>query len=127
MKKPLDRIIPPTEAVYLDGPKPRINELKFAWDVFSEFIKSFRFLHFLGPCVTVFGSARFKEDHPYYKAAQDIGKHIAELGFTTITGFNKPFMAWNKSQFLIIASEFGVGEKSIKDYFTKIINDKRSK
>ncbi|MDP1973041.1 MAG: TIGR00730 family Rossman fold protein, partial [Sediminibacterium sp.] len=86
MKKPLDRIIPPTEAVYLDGPKPRINELKFAWDVFSEFIKSFRFLHFLGPCVTVFGSARFKEDHPYYKAAEDIGKHIAELGFTTITG-----------------------------------------
>ena len=47
-------------------------------------------------------------------------------GFTTITGFNKPFMAWNKSQFLIIASEFGVGEKSIKDYFTKIINDKHS-
>lgn len=82
----LKRIIPTEQPVYLDGPKPRINELRFAWDVFSEFIKSFRFLHFLGPCVTVFGSARFKEDHPYYKAAQDIGKHIAELGFTTITG-----------------------------------------
>ncbi len=47
-------------------------------------------------------------------------------GFTTISGFNKPFMAWNKTQFLVIASEFGVGEKSIKDYFTKIINDKHS-
>ncbi|MGV0925225.1 DUF4836 family protein [Empedobacter tilapiae] len=47
-------------------------------------------------------------------------------GFTTISGFNKPFMAWNKSQFLLIVSEFGVGEKAIQDYFTKIINDKHS-
>lgn len=47
-------------------------------------------------------------------------------GFTTITGFNKPFMAWNKSQFLMIVSEFGVGEKPIKEYFTKIIEDKHS-
>ncbi|WP_353165940.1 DUF4836 family protein [Empedobacter brevis] len=47
-------------------------------------------------------------------------------GFTTISGFNKPFMAWNKSQFLVIVSEFGVGEKTIQDYFTKIITDKHS-
>lgn len=47
-------------------------------------------------------------------------------GFTTISGFNKPFMAWNKSQFLLIVSEFGVREKAIQDYFTKIINDKHS-
>ncbi len=47
-------------------------------------------------------------------------------GFTTISGFNKPFMAWNKSQFLVIVSEFGVEEKAIQDYFTKIINDKHS-
>lgn len=47
-------------------------------------------------------------------------------GFTTISGFNKPFMVWNKSQFLLIVSEFGVGEKAIQDYFTKIINDKHS-
>ncbi len=47
-------------------------------------------------------------------------------GFTTISGFNKPFMAWNKSQFLLIVSEFGVEEKAIQDYFAKIINDKHS-
>ncbi|QES92714.1 DUF4836 family protein [Empedobacter brevis] len=47
-------------------------------------------------------------------------------GFTTISGFNKPFMAWNKSQFLVIVSEFGVEEKTIQDYFTKIITDKHS-
>ena len=81
-----NRIIPAKEPVYLDGPRPRINELRFAWEVFTQFIKGFRTLHFVGPCITVFGSARFKEDHPYYESARKIGKMIAELGFTTMTG-----------------------------------------
>lgn len=81
-----NRIIPAKEPVYLDGPRPRINELKFAWEIFIQFIKGFRTLHFVGPCITVFGSARFKEDHPYYQSAREIGKMIAELGFTTMTG-----------------------------------------
>jgi len=53
------RIIPEKASVYLDGPKPRMNEFLFAWDVFTQFIKGFRTLHFMGPCITVFGSARF--------------------------------------------------------------------
>lgn len=80
------RIIPAKEHVYLDGPKPRIYELGFAFEVLWQFIKGFRTLHFVGPCITVFGSARFKEDHPYYKAAVQMGKAIADLGFTTMTG-----------------------------------------
>lgn len=79
-------IIPPKEHVYLEGPKSRGYELRFAWKVFKEFIQAFRTLHFVGPCITVFGSARFKEDHPYYAAAREFGKRIAELGFTTMTG-----------------------------------------
>jgi uncharacterized protein (TIGR00730 family) len=79
-------IIPPKEQVYLDGPKSRGYELEFAWRVFRQFIKGFRTLHFAGPCITVFGSARFKEDHPYYIEAREFGKRIAGLGFTTITG-----------------------------------------
>src|SRR5437763_4927800 len=82
----LQRIIPAKEQVYLEGPKSRTYELKFAYQVFSEFIKGFRTLHFVGPCITVFGSARFKEDHPYYEAAREFGRRIASLGFTTITG-----------------------------------------
>jgi len=72
--------------VYLDGPKSRGYELGFAWRVFKQFIKGFRKLHFIGPCITVFGSARFKEDHPYYIKAREFGNRIAELGFTTMTG-----------------------------------------
>ena len=84
----LDRIIPAGtgETQFLEGPKSRGYELKFAWKIFREFIKGFRTLHFVGPCVTVFGSARFKEDHPYYEAAREMGRRIASLGLTTMTG-----------------------------------------
>ena len=87
-KKPnLHRIIPASNINYnLEGPKPRINELKFAFQIFIQFIKGFRTLHFIGPCITVFGSARFKEDHPYYIKSREIGKRIAQLGLTTMTG-----------------------------------------
>lgn len=81
-----ERIIPAKESVYLDGPKPRINEFFFAWSVFRQMIYGFRNLHFLGPCITVFGSARFKEGHTYYEAAREFGKRIAAMGFTTMTG-----------------------------------------
>jgi uncharacterized protein (TIGR00730 family) len=79
-------IIPPKEHVFLDGPKSRGYELSFAWRVFKQFIRGFRKLHFMGPCITVFGSARFKEDHPYYIQAREFGKRIAALGMTTMTG-----------------------------------------
>ena len=85
-KQEKDPIIPIDEAVFLEGPKDRGYELGFAWRVFRQFIKGFRELHFVGPCITVFGSARFKEDHIYYKAACEFGKRIAQMGFTTMTG-----------------------------------------
>lgn len=80
------RIIPASRHFELDGPKPRVNEFFFAIEIFFEFIKGFRALHFIGPCITVFGSARFKEGHPYYEMARELGKKIADLGFVTMTG-----------------------------------------
>jgi len=82
----LERIIPAKETVFLDGPKSRGYELNFAWKVFRQFIKGFRTLHFVGPCITVFGSARFAEDHPHYQSAREFGRQIADMGFTTLTG-----------------------------------------
>lgn len=82
----IEPIIAPKQQVYLEGPKSRSYELGFAWRVFTQFIKGFRTLHFVGPCITVFGSARFKEDHPYYIAAVEFGKQIATMGLTTMTG-----------------------------------------
>lgn len=51
-----------------------------------EFIKGFRAFHFVGPCVTVFGSARFMDDHIHYSTARELGKRLAEIGFTVMTG-----------------------------------------
>lgn len=86
VKPKSEPIIPPREHVFLEGPKSRGYELEFAWRVFRQFIKGFRTLHFVGPCITVFGSARFKEDHPYYQKAREFGQRIADMGFTTMTG-----------------------------------------
>jgi uncharacterized protein (TIGR00730 family) len=71
---------------FLEGPQPRRSELLLALGVFAEFIRGFRALHFVGPCVTVFGSARLKADDPYYALAREIGGGLARLGFTVMTG-----------------------------------------
>ncbi|GGH80992.1 hypothetical protein HNQ91_005437 [Filimonas zeae] len=100
-KQDPNRIIPAgTMNAYLDGPKPRMYELSFVWQVFWQFIKGFRNLHFAGPCVTVFGSARYKSDHKYYQAAVEFGKRIAGMGLTTMTGGGPGIMeAANKGAF----------------------------
>ncbi len=74
------------ERHFLEGPKSRLDELKFVFSTFIEFIAGFRKLHFVGPCVTVFGSARFKEDNEYYQQARQMGKILVDLGFTVMTG-----------------------------------------
>ncbi len=76
----------PAERRFLQGPRPRGVELREAGRIFAECVKGFRKLHFVGPCVTVFGSARFKEDHPYYVLARELGAKLAEAGFTVMTG-----------------------------------------
>jgi uncharacterized protein (TIGR00730 family) len=77
---------PHTEIEFLDGPQSRLLEFKFVIKVLIEFIKGFRTLHFIGPCVTVFGSARFKEENKYYQDARKLGAGLAQLGFTILTG-----------------------------------------
>lgn len=105
---PSDRIIPPKTHVYLEGPQNRRRELGLAFRVFNEFIKGFRMLHFIGPCITVFGSARFTEEHVYYKAAQDFGKRISELGLTVMTGGGPGIMeAANRGAFENGGKSFG--------------------
>src|SRR5450631_844598 len=75
-----------SEIKFLSGPQNRWQELSFSVKVLFEFIKGFRALHFVGPCVTVFGSARFKDGHPFYEVAEELSAKIAQLGFTIMTG-----------------------------------------
>ncbi len=74
------------EIRFLEGPQSRWKEFVFAFNVLLDFIRGLRALHFVGPCVTIFGSARFKDGHPYYEKAEEIAGRIAKLGFTIMTG-----------------------------------------
>ena len=74
------------ERKFLRGPQGRAFDLKRAVRIFFEFMKGFRALHFVGPCVTVFGSARFPQDHPHCRLARAVGARLAEAGFTVMTG-----------------------------------------
>jgi uncharacterized protein (TIGR00730 family) len=51
-----------------------------------DFFRGFATLHFVGPCVTVFGSARIAEGHPSYTLARELGRGLGRLGFTVLTG-----------------------------------------
>lgn len=77
---------PGDEIKLLEGPKLRREELFRGLRIFREFLHGFRQLHFIGPCVTVFGSARFEEDHRYYTLARQLGAAVAQSGLAVMTG-----------------------------------------
>ena len=70
----------PEERFFLEGPRSRGSELRSLLTIVAEFIRAFRALHFVGPCVTVFGSARFQQDHPYYALARSVGQRLGGPG-----------------------------------------------
>jgi uncharacterized protein (TIGR00730 family) len=74
------------DGVLLEGPHSRGRELWLVLRAVRDFLEGFRTLHFVGPCITVFGSARFDESHPYYALAREVGRAVARLGFTVMTG-----------------------------------------
>lgn len=76
----------PEDQIFLAGPRSRTEEFFRVVRIAGEFIRGFRALHFLGPSVTVFGSARFAEDHRYYAMGRELGAELARASFTVITG-----------------------------------------
>jgi uncharacterized protein (TIGR00730 family) len=74
------------DRVMLEGPHPRLEEFLLLLRAGRDFINGFRALHFVGPCVTVFGSARFDEQHRYYAMSREVGGALVKLGFTVMTG-----------------------------------------
>lgn len=74
------------EAIFLEGPHSAWKEFVYLLKVVKEFAYGFIRLHYVGPCATVFGSARFKENHPYYEKAREIGAELTKLGLTVMTG-----------------------------------------
>lgn len=75
-----------TEKLFLKGKRKKEADLEDAVRFFLEFLTGFESLDFPGPCVTVFGSARFKEGHRYYELARETGAALARAGYTVMTG-----------------------------------------
>lgn len=74
------------ERQFLRALRSHDEELASAGRVFIETMHATVTLKDLGKCVTVFGSARFAEDHRYYQLAREVGKRLAQEGYTVVTG-----------------------------------------
>jgi len=74
------------EKAFLRGRRTRNEDLESVVTIFLEFLRGFESFDFEGPCVTVFGSSRFKEDHEYYGLAREMGAALARAGYAVMTG-----------------------------------------
>jgi|TARA_B000000475_G_C15982527_1_gene441623 uncharacterized protein (TIGR00730 family) len=109
------------------------NEVKTndSWSVFKimgEFVDGFENLSKIGPCVSIFGSARTKPDHPHYKLTVDIAEKIVELGFGIITGGGPGIMeAANKGAKNALGPSVGLCiELPFEQTVNKFIDDDKS-
>ncbi len=90
------------------------NEIKTndSWAIFKimgEFVNGFEKMSVIGPCVSIFGSARVREGHRYYDLAVKIAKRIAEAGYGVITGGGPGIMeAGNKGANLAGGTSVGL-------------------
>lgn len=90
------------------------NEIKTndSWAIFKimgEFVNGYEKLSRIGPCVSIFGSARTKPNHKYYKLAEDVASKIVNHGYGVITGGGPGIMeAGNKGAYLAGGTSVGL-------------------
>ncbi len=112
----------------LGGPQSRWREFKTLVRVSLDLVRAFRTLHFAGPCVTIFGSARTKPGTTYYELARTMGGKCANLGFTVVTGGGPGIMeAGNRGAFEAGGRSIGINielpfEQSGNPYLTRSVN-----
>lgn len=78
--------IPAKRILYLNADTDSPEDKLFADKVKQQILESMEVLRYIGPGISVFGSARFEEKNPYYQQAMEFGRRIASMNFTTITG-----------------------------------------
>tara|TARA_R110002096_G_scaffold416576_3_gene619639 strand:- start:77936 stop:78625 length:690 start_codon:yes stop_codon:yes gene_type:complete len=71
---------------FLKGANGWFRDLERVFEIAWDFLGGFNKLRKIGPCVTVFGSARFKEGDEYYDLAREIGRKLGEAGYAVMTG-----------------------------------------
>jgi uncharacterized protein (TIGR00730 family) len=116
------------ESSWLAGPRSRFNDFVSLIRVGLDFIRAYRILHFVGPCVTIFGSARTKPGTRYYELAREMGEACSELGFTVLTGGGPGIMqAANQGAYEAGGTSIGVNielpfEQQVNPYVHRSVN-----
>ncbi len=119
-----------SEITFLEGPQNRWKELKQTFRTVIDFIKGFRVMHGAGPCICIFGSARFTEENQHYKDARALGAAVAKLGFTVLTGGGPGIMeAANRGARDVNGRSYGINielpfEQKENDYLDRFVNIK---
>ncbi len=69
-----------------DWTEIKTNDSWAIFKIMSEFVEGYERMARIGPCISIFGSARTKPDNPYYQLAVEIGEKLAQAGYGVITG-----------------------------------------
>lgn len=97
------------ERALLSGPATRMQSFWTLVRVMRDLFRGFRALQFVGPCVTIFGSARTPPGTQHYQLAREMGQACARLGFTVVTGGGPGIMqAGNQGAFEAGGRSLGV-------------------
>jgi len=111
-----------------DWPEIKVSDSWATFKIMAEFVEGFEKMSRIGPCVSIFGSARTKSDNPYYKLAEEVGTKLVEAGFGVITGGGPGIMeAGNKGAKEAGGKSVGLGiELPFEQFFNQYIDRDKS-
>jgi uncharacterized protein (TIGR00730 family) len=111
-----------------DWPEIKVSDSWATFKIMAEFVEGFEKMSRIGPCVSIFGSARTKPDNPYYKLAEEVGTKLVEAGFGVITGGGPGIMeAGNKGAKEAGGKSVGLGiELPFEQFFNQYIDRDKS-
>ncbi|MDP1727285.1 MAG: TIGR00730 family Rossman fold protein [Bacteroidota bacterium] len=107
-----------------DWPEIKVSDSWATFKIMAEFVDGFEKMSRIGPCVSIFGSARTKPDTKYYLLAEEIARKLVNAGFGVITGGGPGIMeAGNKGAFEAGGKSVGLGiELPFEQFFNKYID-----
>ncbi|MCE2741476.1 MAG: TIGR00730 family Rossman fold protein [Sphingobacteriales bacterium] len=107
-----------------DWPEIKVSDSWATFKIMAEFVEGFEKMSKIGPCVSIFGSARTKPDHPYYKLSEEIARKLVHAGFGVITGGGPGIMeAGNKGAFEAGGKSVGLGiELPFEQFFNRYVD-----
>jgi uncharacterized protein (TIGR00730 family) len=107
-----------------DWPEVRTSDSWATFKIMSEFVEGFEKMSRIGPCVSIFGSARTSPENQYYKLAEEIARKLVHAGFGVITGGGPGIMeAGNKGAYEVNGKSVGLGiELPFEQFVNKYVD-----